>query len=388
VRRPARRSERGLTLVELAVSIALVGILVAAGMTLLGQQQRALQTSGSDRAMQETARAAVEEIGGNLRRAGFGIEPWLAFDFDGYECTAPVSCRDKADGSDEIVFHARDPVFKAALNIAPTSDQLEIQGGIQLPLRLGQILQVMCPSASSIAYVTVGQEVPANWEPPAAAPAKTTITLLSDAGAFPRQNALLTSGCFAASPPASLRVYRVDRFRYFVGFFNDPDGGAENGRPYLMLDRGHTDDDGTARTEPVVPDVEDLQFEYLFVDPDDGATRTVGAASGNALANDAAGIDLAAQQPSYDATSDDPSRATNHPANIRAVRLSVLVRSPGRDLAHGANPVVQLVSSRGPRIPAAGNRPEADAEDNFTRIRVETTEMVRNLESRGPYFDQ
>jgi type IV pilus assembly protein PilW len=385
-----RHGPRGFTLIELTVSLVLAAILVAASVAILGQQQRALQRTGADRAMQENVRAALEEIGAGLRRAGFGIPPALAFDFSRMppcDLEPAVACRDRIDGPDQVAFYARDPLFKATVASAPAESVLVIEGGVQRPLRRGQVLQVMCAGAAATAYVTVDRAVAASWTPPAPPPATTSIPLQAGTGAFPRENAALTSGCFATAV-AGLRVYRVDRFRYYVARFPDREGGAPAGRPYLMLDRGLEDDDGTSRAEPVAPDVEDLQVEYLFVAPATGATRVVGATAGVRLADLPEGIDLAAAAPALDAPSADPARATNHPANLRAVRLSIVARSPVPDPANAAKPLVQLVSSRGAALPAAGNRPVVQGDDGFLRLRVETTETTRNLDSRGPFYDE
>ena len=67
------RTARGFTLMELAVSLVVTAILTAAAVTLLTQQQRSLRTTTEDRAIQETARTALGELGTSLRRAGFAV---------------------------------------------------------------------------------------------------------------------------------------------------------------------------------------------------------------------------------------------------------------------------------------------------------------------------
>ncbi len=389
------RPGRGFTLVEMVVSILVAAILVAGAVAILGQQQRLLQTSSADRAIQETARTVLGEIGQNLRRAAYGMDPALAIDFDLYQCNGgAVLCRDSIDGSDEIVFYARDPAFKASVAAVPTAAQLVLTGGIQAPLRRGQILQLMCAGAAGRTYVTVGAGVAANWVPPAAAPATTTVTLQAATGTFPRLNADLVAaaGCFQ-NDWANLRVYRVDRFRYFVQTFTDP--GSTLTRPYLMLDRGLQDDTAADMVEPVAPDVEDLQFEYVFWNPTTAATRSVGGVLGTRLANNPAGIDLAAATPVIDSLANAPARLTNHPANIRAVRVSVVTRSPGPDITK-RQAVTQLIASQGPVVPEAGNRPAivdlARANDsNFghhVRIRVDSAFETRNMDARAPFYDK
>ncbi len=402
---PAPRP-RGFTLVEMLISLVVVAFMVAGAMALMGQQQRAFQNTSAERALQETARAALTEMGENLRRAGYGIEPYFAFDFgplnittttpsivsQSYSCTGgPVTCRDKTNGTDEIVFHARDPAFGRSLSSAPSTGSLTIVGGLQTPLYQGQILQVMCGGAAGWAYVTVGALAPANWAPPAAAPATTTISLAAGVGGdpFPYQNAKLTGACFTAGLASDIRVLKIDRFRYYVQSFADPETPA--GRPYLMLDRGLLDASGNLLVEPVAPDVEDLQFAYVFPNASAGAA-TVGATLGTALANSAASIDLGAVPPLFNDPEDIATRGNQSPANIRAVRVSLVTRTPGQDISLRNTTVSGAVQSSadaanaGNLVPGSGNRGNWAGDSFHHRLRMETTEATRNLDARVPYY--
>jgi type IV pilus assembly protein PilW len=398
-RRPA-----GFTLVELLISLVVVAVMTAGAMALMGQQQRAFQSTSSERALQETARAALSQIGENLRRAGYGIEPYYAFDFGpvsittttptvvatSYNCGTAVTCRDGsgASGQDEIVFHARDPAFSRALASAPvgaTPGNIVISGGLQSPLYNGQILQVMCGAAAAWAYVTVGATVAANWTPPAAPPATTTIALgpNSATGAFPNQNARLSGPCFTTTP-TSVRVFKIERFRYYIASFAD-DGGN---RPYLMLDRGFSGP--AAGPEPVAPDIEDLQFAYVF--PNASSTPVVGATLGTALANAVASIDLTAVPPFYNDPDNIPTRQNHSSANIRAVRVSVVARSPGTDIrlrdvtiTAGTQSAVDSMGG-GNLVPGSGNRADWAGASGHHRLRVDTTAATRNLDARVPYL--
>ncbi len=383
--RAARR--HGFTLVELLVSLVVVGFMVAGAMALLGQQQRAFQNTAADRALQEAARTALSEMGQSLRRAGYGMEPWLAFDFGSLNIVAttpaivtnsydplgtcagaPVACRDSIVGSDEIVFYARDPAFGRLVGAAPSGATLTIQGGFKDTVYPGQILQVMCASAAATAYVTVAQRI----DPTTPPPASTAIQLATDTGAFPRQTTrLVGTGCFQ-SDWANAKVFWIDRFRYYVQRFTDEDTGVL--RPYLMLDRGLSDG-GKSLAEPVAPDVEDLQVAYVFPGSAAPAQQVVGATAGTGLVNSATSIDLAVAPPAYSDVTTAASRRTQSPANIRAVRVSLVVRNPGPDITLG----VQAVPNAGNRAPYAG-------QPSFRYLRIETTAATRNLGSRSPYF--
>jgi type IV pilus assembly protein PilW len=387
-------------------------------MALLINQQQAYQNTSADRAAQESARQALGAIGSALRRAGYGVHPSVAFDFgtipnavldsvssafvavQGRDCATPVACRDRTDGPDQIAFYARDPYFARALFAPPTATQLTITGGLSTPLLPGQVLAVACGGACGKrwAYVTVGQIVPAN---PAAA--STVIPLASAVGGgldFPTQNAALADACFGGAlwtdgtlPSYALasKVFKVDRFRFYVQQFPDPD--TNQMRPYLMLDQGLSDATGPIQT-PVAPDVEDLQFAYVIPNAPNPANRVVGATSGTAVSSGGSGIDLATAPPTFNDARANASRATQSPANIRAVKVSVVVRSPEGDLTL---PGKALTSTF---LPQAGNRPEmpsdpanpaAFPDPYHWRALFENTYDLLNMESRalfcGDYFD-
>ncbi len=85
---------RGYTLIELVVALAISLIGVAAGMTLLIGSQQWFQTGSDERAMQETARMALDELQSSLRSAGYGLEPTMVFDMGILATTA----QDRAAG--------------------------------------------------------------------------------------------------------------------------------------------------------------------------------------------------------------------------------------------------------------------------------------------------
>jgi type IV pilus assembly protein PilW len=408
---------RGFTLVELLVGLAVSAIVVAGSITLLINQQQAYQNTANDRAGQEAARQALGAIGDALRRAGYGIHPSVAFDFGTIPnvnfdyvspsfaafrstCATAVSCRDSNSGSDEIAFYARDPYFVRALYAAPTTSQITITGGLKSPLYQGQVLAVACGGACGKrwAYVTVSQTVAAN---PTAV--STAIPLQAALGAgfdFPGQNAALTDVCFGAALwtdglPATYalasKVFKVDRYRFYVGRFLDPDSNQM--RPYLMLDQGLTDAGGPILS-PVAPDVDDLQFSFVFPNAPNPANQVVGDTPGVAMASGATGIDLSVVPPTFLDARANAARATQSPANIRAVKVSVVIRSPETDITL---PGKALTSTY---LPAAGNRPEipsnpgnaaAFPDPYHWRALFESTFDLLNMESRalycGDYFD-
>lgn len=401
-----RRARRGFSLVELMIALVVSAFAIGGALALLAGQQRLFQTSSAERAIQETARVALQEITGNLRLAGFGLEPSFALDFGpmanvvqdrlpsgqvasvaGYACAAGVTCRDAVDGPDEIVFHRRNPYFARNLVAPPGAGTLTISGPLNQPLRRGQILQVVCYSGDMWwAFVTVATEV--------AATAAASVNVPLQGGSnldFGRQNDLLADPCFqsvaapgdsVSSPAATTaaKVFKVERFRYFIQTYdtggNVRPWGTAGARPYLMLDQGLFEDDRPA-LQVVAPDVEDLQLAYLFPRAAAG-TQLVGGTLGLQATNDAAGITLDAPTPAYADRLTAASRLTHHPANVGAVRIAVVVRTPEQDGT--------LTQAAEATVPASLNRDAVAGPAGHRRYRYETTTVTPNLDVRAPYF--
>jgi type IV pilus assembly protein PilW len=384
----------GFTLIELMISILVSAMVVAAAVALLIGQQRLFQSSSADRALQDSARVALGELNDSLRMAGYGVDPGLAFDFGqlsnivapqapmaggatvrtlGYRCQAnPVTCRDRIDGSDEIVFYSRDPYFGHRVASVGGTTTINISGPLNTPLYQGQVLQLMCTTGSMPwAYVTVG-----GYVAPSAGPGNVGVALAPGGAAaldFPNQNPSMVDPCFG---DGTALVAKVDRYRYYVET-RSPVGNVvpaqtAGSRPFLMLEQGLTDQNGAALFTAVAADVEDVQFSYLF--PLSAVTQ-VGETVGAVIAAGAAGIDLGALGPGYGVDLADASRTTHHPANIRAVRVFVVVRPPTADIT-----VPDAV------VPAAANRPAVPGLPGYRRLVVSTTVVLPNLDARAPAF--
>jgi hypothetical protein len=123
--------------------------------------------------------------------------------------------------------------------------------------------------------------------------------------------------------------------------------------------------------------VEDLQVAYVFPLAPLGQ-EVAGATAGTRLDASASGIDLAPAggPPRYDTPRLSPLRSSHWPANVRAVRIEVVVRSP--------NPDPQSDDSL---VPAAGNRPAAaNGAPGHRRMLFQTSVAIPNMESRAPFF--
>lgn len=383
-----RPTPRGLSLTELMVALLVSGLVITAGMALLSAQQRSYRAGSDERQLQEAARVAMDDLTSNLRNAGFGLDPALAFDFGAlasmpmnmapsgaavttpaYQCAAAVTCRDGIAGPDELVFRMRDPAFGHRMTKAPSGNVLTIDGPLASPLLKGQVLQVMCQSGTMVwAYVTVGADVPATTKA-----VDVSVTLSGGTGAvYGAQNPFLADTCFSVVAPlgsdevtveTSAKVLKVDLYRYFVQSFS--------GRPFLMLDRGLGTD------QVVAADVEDLQVTYLFPNAATGQQR-LGDTAGVQLQDTAAGITLTAPAggfPSFSTTVTDTARTNHFPSNIRAVQVSLVVRAPSPQNDVGLDV-----------LPAVANRPALAGQALHRRFVLETTTPVRNLDARAPYF--
>ncbi len=408
-----RRARRGYSLIELMVAIGISLVVIAGALLLLRGQERSFQVTSGDRYLQEASRVALGHLGRNLSRAGFGVDPALAFDFGPMNAvrmdrayqgqtfstsSAPTGagaacgalCRDSTAGPDEIVFRSRDPAFGPhPLTVAATSASvaLTFAGPVRSPLLPGQILQVACYSGTMTwAYVQVSAASTAH------ADGTVTVPIAAGTTTFPRQNAWLDDPCFGgvatmaggapttASLATAAEVFKVDQFHYFIRTYDaagaEQPWGTPGARPWLMLDQGLTDAGGNLVTSTVAPDVEDLQLAYVF--PADAATPLVGATAGVAITDDDAGVNLAPASgcPAYSDPADAATRSNHHPGNIGAVRVSVVIRSATADPALAGETTV----------PAAGNRAALAGEPGFRRLVVETTVDVRNLGALAPYY--
>ena len=334
------RRHRGMSLVELLVSAAVGSITVMAVTAAFIGYNQAVWTQAGIRGAQASMRQSHQQVLRQLRMAGYGLEPFLAFDF-------PTGWRDDAtrNRSDRLVFRMRNPTFGVrASNITATAISL----ATPLPdtLRRGQILQVVCPGALGWSYAQLAAD---------AAEGGTALTLESATGAFPRLNDF-TLPCFAGAAGLPALVFKVDVYDYSIQAVDDDGVAATPARPYLFRRHGLAEEGGNPWGEPVAEDVEALRVTFLRGDGTPFIPNPAAAA------------------PQYDTPADDPRRFNDNPANVRAVRVGVVTRATVADPAARANNTLRV-------IPAFGGRPELPGPSGFRRIFFESTVQVRNLRS-------
>jgi type IV pilus assembly protein PilW len=386
-------SARGFTLLEVmvgaAISLLVIGLVM---LTFLGQQ-RAFQAVDLTRVAGRTERDALLEMEGSLRRAGWGIDPRYAFDFNSYACAA-TPCRDSATGPDEMVFVARNPNYRWLDNGVGTcataggcysGNAWGIQSATATSVTLittnagdqfhkGRIVLGVCPNGASATMGTITTTVTTA----AAVPAQTLQLQPSAADPY-HANGFSGNGCFT-QPGATL--FLVDRFRYAVRAYNNV--------PWLVLDTGlDLNLDGVLDVNdftPIADGVEDMQIAYAlnvgtkfgFAAPDNNANWVVG---------DTAGVveepNPAAAAPTYSSSTSAPERFNLHPANIRAVRVTLGLRSINQDPSQpGSWNGDHLLLSENRNVPANATA----ATDKLRRFHTATSVYARDMESRSNFI--
>ena len=385
-------SARGFTLLELLVGATIS--LIAIGMvmlTFLGQQ-RSFQAVDLSRVAGEAERDALLEMEGSLRRAGWGIDPRFAFDFNSYACAAPP-CRDKINAPDEMVFVARNPTYRwrdQGVGTCVTAggcfegNSWGIQGATATSVTIntnagdlfhkGRVLLGVCTNGTSTTMGTVSATV----STPAPVAGQTIQLQAAATDAF-HNNGFAANACFI-QPGAGL--FLVDRFRYAIQSYS--------GVPWLILDTGlDLDLSGTIDVNdftPIAQGIEDMQIAYAlnvgtqfgFAAPDNNANWVVG---------DSAGVveepNPAAAVPTYQSGTSAPERFSLHPGNIRSVRVTLGIRSLTQDTSQPSTwPGDHLLLSENRSSPPLATAPT----DGLRRFHTATSVYARDMESRSAFI--
>ena len=350
----ARRAHRkGFTLLEVLVSSTVSLVAVAAASHALVNQYAALQGRDLSRQANGSAREATQFLDTILRTTGFGVEPRYAIDFN-YRCdTQP--CRDSVTGPDELVVMSRDPRYRyqaqgegtcgdaagcfsgdafpiTAVTTNPPSLTATFQPGTSL--EAGRVVLAMCAGGQNPVMLTLGTGVSLSSASPASSVVINTFSADTTLGPFNATGSLLT--CHG-QPGAAM--FLVDRSRFFVQTLD--------GTPWLMLDTGRDlDGDGILPPVdqddliPVAKNVLDMQVAYALdacggspAGPDSDGNWVIGDDRGRPEEPLRVTVPAA---PTYGTASNDPARCTMSPANVRAIRVSLRLRSDKAD--HGRGP--------------------------------------------------
>lgn len=438
----ASRTPRGVTLVEVVVALGASAIVLAGIVVAVKHQQEAFNAGQRVREAQGAARNALLLIGQKLPLAGYGIDPTLALDLSGPPggteatqwytppcATDAAPCRkDRTDGSDELVFHARDPMYYsdpdlassvsghawiASLDLTTNTVTLQARPG-DLFLQ-GQILQLMCDQGAGARYATVRETTGAGTgvtATPVATAGALTVNLAAEVSGNPFRRQ-------SAGDCQPTRAYLVDRFRFHVL----PVQEGTRWESYLLLDRG-LDVSGPAGVRDGVVDawddaivaagVEIFQVAYEFTQNGAATLAPAGLTPGTPITIRRA--DVAAPSTTANSIATTPfalglgvdgqffrrvsfyeygfsplaaERRTNHQANISAVHVAIVARAPG----------APAPGTRGSTVPGPGNTVmnldttpawilagASGGLDGQERIRAETTVTLSNLASRRLLF--
>lgn len=373
------RRNSGFTLAEVLVSLVISSIvLLAVGAVFIGVQNSYERLSRSQSAI-DGNRTAIAYIERQVRLAGYGIDPALAFDFTS-ALTPASNPRDNgaideaataptvpapAVVTDDLTVRYRDPnwVRRGNLNAGGTSLSLETGATAWgVGLRAGRRLLVTCPSGGGYGVYTLGAAI---------TPATTGAQAVARVAAAPfptgsQPSCLEQTGVLL--PYVSVLQERRMRIRN-VG-----------GRPFLVAyDR--LDQQGDSDFDPIAADVEDFQVAFVMnVQPSNSNVALVTPAIGtNWILGDGASPEAfpnpGSAAPRYDDAYDTANRYTDHPANIRAVRVSVVTRSrTQRQGVRDATPYSLENNVRGSATP-----------DGFFRLLSTTTIRAPNMQSRSSF---
>jgi len=280
-----------MTLVELIITTGILAIVaLAVSQVSIGFQSQ-FAAESLKRQAADNARTALIWMERDLRMAGYGMEPALAFDFNIFQGTtalgatycnamggniANTNCKrdNGAAGVDEIVFYARnanywgqdlqnDPEGQAWMVTAAAANSLTLRTHGAESFPKNQILQIVCPSASGVIYASVQATVTATPG------LQTTLTTMAAQATDPFRQDPGTLPCITSG---GARAFLIERYRYYVEpnmLLGDNTVGSKV--PTLVLDKGIDRNlDGNIDgqdTIKVAAGVVDLQVAYTRPTP-------------------------------------------------------------------------------------------------------------------------
>jgi type IV pilus assembly protein PilW len=376
---------RGFSLIELMVgSVVTTIILGAVAMTVLAVQN-SYQTESRINVAVEGARTATSFIEQRLRMAGYGVDPRFAFDVSNTGLDASnVKSNQKltlAPGlpysvTDDLAFRYRDPAWLRRGTFLGSSLRLkDPTDTFGTDLTEGQRVMVACTDGTN--YLVL-QVKPGGVARTANVSANFSVDLsLSSPG---MQS---TNPCLSKTDPAAPMVMLLHEVRVRIM--------PLDGRPFLMA-FSNLNNLNTANAVPLAADVESFQVAYVMNRPAPGSAFASLTAvdkeskPSNWVLGDV-GSDVAERlpittvaAPNYDTPYEHAWRYNAHPANIRAVRLSITVRStreePKRRRAFLRTDVEDSIENQDPR----------GAGDGFYRTTITTMVRVPNMLSRASFI--
>ncbi|MCP3138955.1 PilW family protein [Pyxidicoccus xibeiensis] len=367
MRRPSQARSAGFTLLEVLIGTTISSVvLLAVAATVIGVNS-VFQGNSLSKQTVEGSRVGMDYLKRTLRLAGYGLDPALAFDFN--TAGLPGNAKDNFVQdltpwgtviTDDLAFRYRDPMYLRRGHVSgsgPYTLNLEAGTSFGQGFRLGQTLLLACPGGLEYFLGRLNADALATANTAA-------LTAVPESPALP---ACLTN----ADRPAFVLLVHEKRLR--VESFG--------GRPYLVVRHGWAAD---SDFDPLVANVESFQVAYQMNRPPASSTCCVGQAAPDATEGTGTSWLLGDEdvallpntgptRPTYDTQYDAVERYTAHPANIRAVRVGLTVRSSRQQpsQARELEPPPRLL-----------NAPAPAGTDAFFRSTVETSIRVPNMTSR------
>jgi type IV pilus assembly protein PilW len=373
---PSPSRPRGFTLLELLVGTVVTSIILSAVAVAVMGVQASYQSESRITTAVEGLRTGTNFIEQRLRLAGYGVDPRFAFDFK----TAVLPSNKKANHvitlaagvppaiTDDLAFRYRDPAW---MRRGTWSEGLNLADGATFGMSFpkGQRFIISCEGGKNQLVVKAGAGGVSK-------DAKTSSNFEVDAAL---STIPVDDGCLTKEGRAAPFILLLHELRIRVV--------ALEGRPFLMAFQG-IDELDMSTAVPLMADVESFQVAYVMnrppptgtnsgIDPVDKASPVanwvlgdVGSADTNRFPDPAV-----RPEPVYRLPYDDVARFNRHPANIRAVRVSIGVRSTSPEPnGRRAFPRVDLEDSA-----------EGKPADGYYRTNISTTVRVPNLMSRSAF---
>lgn len=405
LRRRAVRSgtQRGYTMIELIVASTIALLAIGMGMMGFNAQNQALQALEMARSGNNSARDALLQLETTLRRAGWGIAPYLAVDMrrDCINPVPPAPCRDQINAPDELAFIARNPNYAwrdrgengcmdnggcfdkgnawKILSNSGTSFQLTLPEGALI--EMGRLLLAACANPFSGAPNQVIVRATARVANPGPGPLTMTVPYSATPGPYNLEGANGGTGFQGCHYSPDTALFLIDRYRYYVS--NIVVAGITT--PWLMLDTGMdvNADNVIDQSDhiPVAKNVEDLQVAYAYTA--NAAYAAPDLSDFNWVVGDVPGVaeepSFAMTPPYYPTPINDPTRFNRNPANIRGVRVSLVIRSERQDTTRPPSWTGDVIAGFENRnVPLTGGR--------FRRYVARSEVTLRNMSARSPFI--
>lgn len=364
---------RGVTLVELLVGLAVTSIVLAAVGTAIVAGQTTYRQEAHVKQAVEGGRISNAYIDNLVRMAGYGLDPGHAFDFAA--ANLPGATKDNFVGAnfitDDLALRFRDPTWvrRGRLDVGGTT--LTLDGGqtFGVPLKQNQAVILGCEGANEFFIGAINSPVTATATSVGVQPYN---AVFPQATAFPAAVPACLLDTYAGSA-AFVMLIREARIRVV----------DLNGRPYLVVFHNMAAPDPAVNLDfdPIASDVENFQVAYqmnrLPANTTLNPVPPVVDAAGNSnwILGDLAGEgipDPALAPPGFQTPYEAAERFNAHPANIRSVRTSMIVRSL-RSIERQGTPPIALENDP---VPPAAN-------DGFYRTILRSNIRVGNMLSRS-----